>query len=76
MYGMPTTKKRLNLSLTGEMEEVLSVLAERDDMPTARKAIELIEVALEIEEDALWGEIAEKRETNVSTYLSHETAWK
>ncbi len=72
---MPTLKKRLNMSLPQEIEEALSVLAKRDAMPQATKALHLIELALEIEEDDVWNAIAERRDTKSAKFLSHDEAW-
>lgn len=72
---MPTSKKRLNLSLSKELEEALAILADRDDMPAARKAVELLETALAIEEDQIWDQIAESRDTKGATFVSHKEAW-
>lgn len=72
---MPTLKKRLNMSLPEDIEEALSVLAKRDDMPQATKALYLIRVALEIEEDDLWNALAEKRDVKNAKFVSHDKAW-
>lgn len=58
---MPTTKKRINITLTPEIEKLLKLLAQRDDVPEATKAVQLLEKAAQIEEDELWNEISEKR---------------
>ncbi len=44
-------KKRLNISLSDETREFLNVISEREKKPAATKARELLELALEIEED-------------------------
>lgn len=72
---MPTLKKRLNLSLPRDIDTALSALASRDDVPEATKALHLIQLALEIEEDDVWNAIAEKRDTKNAKFLSHEEAW-
>ena len=72
---MPTLKKRLNMSLPKDIENALSLLAERDDVPQATKALYLIRVALEVEEDDVWNAIAEKRDTKDAKFLSHDKAW-
>jgi len=72
---MPTSKKRLNMSLPKDIEEALSALSKRDDIPQATKALYLIRVALEIEEDDLWNKIAEKRDVKGAKFLSHDKAW-
>lgn len=72
---MPTLKKRLNVSLPEDVEEALRVLAERDDVPQATKALHLITIALEIEEDDIFNAIAEKRDTKKVQFISHKKAW-
>lgn len=72
---MPTLKKRLNMSLPEDVEAAVAALAKRDDVPQATKALHLIQMALEIEEDDVWNAIAEKRDTKDAKFLSHEEAW-
>ena len=77
---MPTTKKRLNLSLSRRLEYVLKGLATRDNVPQATKAVQLIEMAVEIEEDRILSQVAEERADELvngkeKTY-SHDEFWK
>lgn len=72
---MSTTKQRINISISDDIREALGKLAERDCMPEATKAARLIEVALEIEEDAVWNALAEKRDRKGARFLSHEKTW-
>ncbi|OGJ64466.1 hypothetical protein A3F36_03895 [Candidatus Peribacteria bacterium RIFCSPHIGHO2_12_FULL_55_11] len=72
---MPTVKKRLNMSLPQDVDAALSALAKRDDVPQTTKALHLIQLALQIEEDDVWNAIAEKRDTKDAKFLSHEKAW-
>ena len=72
---MLATKRRINISLAPEIERALSKIAERDQMPEATKAARLIEVALEIEEDSVWENIAKIREAKGARFLSHKKAW-
>jgi len=73
---MPTTKKRINISLPKDTDVVLSKLAKRDSMPQATKALHLIELALEIEEDAVLDDIASRRDKKRTKFLSHKQVWK
>ena len=74
---MPTSKTRINVSVSDELNSALKKLALRDQVPTATKAERLLEIALEIEEDEVWNKIASKREkTKNIHYLSHNRAWK
>jgi hypothetical protein len=72
---MPTTKKRINITVTNDIEQVIELLAERDNVPVATKAIDLIRTAIELDEDDILREIAEKRDTKNSKYMSHKQAW-
>lgn len=72
---MPTLKKRLNMSLPEDTERALATLSKRDKMPQAAKALYLLELALEIEEDDVWNAIAEKRDTKKAKFISHKEFW-
>lgn len=72
---MPTIKSRINISLPDEIREALAKLARRDKIPAATKAARLLEVALEIEEDIIWDEIATKREKKNTQFISHKNVW-
>jgi len=72
---MPTLKTRINVTLPKDIEAMLKKLAKRDDVPQSTKALELIKMALEIEEDELWDTLAAKRDTPRATFLSHDEAW-
>lgn len=58
---MPTTKARINISVSSDMKRALSRLAKRDQMPTATKAGRMLELALELEEDIYFENLARKR---------------
>lgn len=73
---LTTAKTRINISLPGEIKEVLQKLARRDCVPEATKAARLLEVALETEEDLFWNEVAEKRDKKQARFISHASAWK
>lgn len=72
---MPTIKSRINISLSEEMKEALQKISRRDQIPAATKAARLLEVALEIEEDKIWNDLAEKRDVKTARFLSHKKAW-
>ncbi len=72
---MPTIKKRINITLSPEIEGMLSDIARRDNVPEATKAASLLEIALEIEEDEAWEKMARKRDTKNARFVSHEKAW-
>ena len=72
---MPTTKRRLNISLSPEIDLMVRRLAKRDYIPEATKVSQLLEVALEIDEDSAWNVIAAKRDKKNAKSLSHKKAW-
>ena len=72
---MATSKKRINISLPKDIEIVLEELADRDNVPMATKAIELIKAAIEIDEDEIWAKLAEERDTKDAKFISHKEAW-
>lgn len=72
---MPTTKKRVLISIPKHVERALELLAERDQVPQATKAVHLLEIALEIEEDRVWDQVATQRDTKSARFVSHKKAW-
>ncbi len=76
MYQMPTTKKRINITVDSEIEEILRLLSKRDEVPQATKVSDLLRKAIELEEDEVFNEIAEKRDVADTKYIEHEKAWK
>jgi hypothetical protein len=73
---MATTKKRINISVSKDVEKVLARLALRDQMPQATKAEHLLSLALEIEEDDVLNAIASKRDSKSAVFVSHTQAWR
>jgi hypothetical protein len=72
---MPTTKTRLNITLSPEIEVAIKQLAQRDKISRAGKVAELIRVALEIEEDRAWDALAKKRDRRGTKFFAHKKAW-
>ncbi len=73
---MTTTKKRINISVSRELDTMLGRLAKRDQMPQATKAEHLLIKALEFEEDEVLNFVAMSRDTKDATFISHEEAWR
>lgn len=61
--------------MSKDIERAIAALAKRDDVPQATKAGHLLAQAIEMEEDAIWDEIATRRSRS-GRYISHEQAWK
>lgn len=72
---MATTKKRINISVSKDIEQVINLLAKRDEVPVATKARQLIQEALEIEEDFALAKLADERFATVKKWVSHEEVW-
>ena len=73
---MATTKTRINISLSDQVHQTLARLAHRDRIPQATKATQLLELALDLEEDQLWDGRAQQRDTAQARFVSHESAWR
>lgn len=73
---MPTTKKRINVSISKDLDEALSTAAKRDGVPEATKAAELLRLGLEIDEDMLLEQIASERYQTAKRFLSHKAVWR
>lgn len=73
---MPTTKRRINLTLPKEVENSLTLLCKYEKVPLARKALKLLEEALEIHEDQYFGKLAMQRSGKNEKLISHEQAWR
>mgnify|MGYP001611189720 CR=1 FL=1 len=58
------------------MEKALKHLALRDGVPQATEAIHLIKIALEIDEDEVWNDMASKRDKKGAKFVKHNDAWK
>ncbi|MEK7539196.1 MAG: hypothetical protein AAB595_00935 [Patescibacteria group bacterium] len=72
---MATIKKRINISLPSSLDIMLSRIAKRDHIPQATKAVYLLGVALEIEEDIVLEKIAGERDIKNARFLTHKQAW-
>lgn len=73
---MATTKKRINVSLSPDLNEALSKLAKRDRVPEATKAAELLRLGMEVDEDLLLAQVADQRLKTSKKLLSHAEVWK
>jgi len=72
---MSTQKSRLNISLPDDIKKALLSIAKRDQMPAATKAVRLMEIGMEIEEDEVWNEIATSRDNKDTIFHPHFTVF-
>lgn len=73
---MPTTKHRINVIIPADIEQSLSALARRERVPEATKASELLRLAIELEEDRVWDNLARERDTKGAKFISHKKVWR
>jgi predicted DNA-binding protein len=71
---MPTTKTRIQISVPKRTRDALKMLAKQDEVPVATKAAELIEDALELEEDVRLGAIIADRLKKKARYIKDSDA--
>ncbi len=70
-------KKRINITLSKDNQDFLSHIAKEEKKPTATKARELLEMAIEIHEDYFLSKWAEKREKDGGKLIKNsEELWK
>lgn len=72
---MTTLKRRLNITLTPEVEKLVSHMAKRDKVPEATKISELLKISLMLEEDKAFSLLGEQRLSEKTKKLSHEEVW-
>jgi len=72
---MSTTKRRLNISLSKEVDEAITAIAKRDQVPAATKISELLQLSLRQEEDQLLSDLAEARLQTTDKKLPGADVW-
>lgn len=74
---MPIKNPRLNVVLNKKTEELIDILSKKREISKSALAKELIEKAIELEEDLYIAEIAETRKKTLkSNLISEEEFWK
>ena len=73
---MPTLKTRVNLAVPKDVHRAIKILARREDVPVATKALDLIKRALEIDEDIALEKIVKERLKKRVKFISHDRVWK
>jgi len=73
---MSTTKRRLNISLSKEVDEAITALAKRDQVPASTKISQLLQLSLTQEEDQLLSELAEARLQTSGQKLAGADVWQ
>lgn len=68
--------KRLLVSLDKDTLSEITKLARYNQTSSSKIASQLIATSLELEEDRLFSNIADKRIKNTTKWINHEDAWK
>lgn len=72
---MATTKRRLNITLSPEVDALISLIAKRDQVPEATKVSELLAISLALEEDKALSLLADIRLKDRGKKMSHTDMW-
>ncbi len=73
---MPTNKHRISLSPDDRLRSALETLAKKRNVAVSALSLDLIERALELEEDIHFSRVADERLEEKGRNISHENAWK
>ncbi len=72
---MATTKRRLNITLSPNVDKLISYIAKRDKVPEATKVSELLNISLMLEEDKAFTFLSEERLQEKGKKLTHKEVW-
>jgi predicted DNA-binding protein len=72
---MPTSKKRINITVDDETYSVLERLSSKRRQSVAGVGLSLIEEALEYQEDLYFSRIADERLDRKEKRIPHDKAW-
>lgn len=72
---MATTKRRLNITLSPDIDKLISYIAKRDKVPEATKVSELLNISLLLEEDKAFTFLSEERLKEKGKKLTHKEVW-
>jgi hypothetical protein len=72
---MPTTKKRINITVDDRTFKALEKLSAKRDQSIAGVGFALIEEALEYQEDLHFSRVAEERLSKKQKRIPHDKAW-
>ncbi len=73
---MPTTKKRINVTIDDETYKVLEKLSKKRAKSISSVSLNLIEQALEFQEDLHFSRIADERLAKREKRISHRKVWE
>ncbi len=73
---MPTAKKRINITIDDETYKALEKLSKKRAKSISSVSLNLIEQALELQEDLHFSRIADERLTKGEKRISHRKVWE
>lgn len=73
---MPTAKQRISIAPDARVLSALQVLSRRRGKALASVSLDLIERALELEEDLHFSRVADERLERNEKLVPHERAWR
>ena len=73
---MPTTKKRINITVDDELYRSLDKLSKKEKRTLSSVSLKLIEKAVELEEDLYFSREADKRIAKREKRFSHSKVWE
>jgi predicted DNA-binding protein len=72
---MPTLKKRINIVVSEKTYEILRQMSSDKEKSLSKTSLDLIEKALEDQEDAYFSRIVNERLSQKFKKIPHEKAW-
>lgn len=72
---MPSMKKRINLTVDDKTYLMLKTLSGRRQQKISTVSLDLIQQALELQEDIYFSKVADKRLSQKQKRVSHSKAW-
>ncbi len=72
---MPTTKKRINITVDDDVYKALERLSAKRDQSVAGVGLSLIEEALAYQEDLHFSRVADDRLAKKQKRIPHDKAW-
>jgi predicted DNA-binding protein len=73
---MPTAKKRINITVDDEMYRALESLSQKKQKSVSGTSIDLLEKAIELEEDVYFSRKSDERLSKKQKHIPHDKAWK
>ena len=73
---MPSAKKRINLTVDDKTYSVLQTLSGKTKQKISTVSLNLIQQALELQEDIYFSKLADERLSQKQKRVSHDKAWK